>query len=157
MYRIAFVLLGAAALLAAQKYAGPRPPKPDVPYLVHADNLLAAETSEAKEETRKDDTFYIVAGASSPVRTPLASPIFLMQAGQLAPERLQLFKLDPKNGRREILFSRKKKPMARPIMLTVSRLGADNLFRIEVVESLQNGEYSLTPDGSNQVFCFQVY
>jgi hypothetical protein len=26
-----------------------------------------------------------------------------------------------------------------------------------VSESLAPGEYSLTPEGSNQVFCFQVY
>jgi len=28
---------------------------------------------------------------------------------------------------------------------------------VEANEMLENGEYSLTPSGSNQVFCFQVY
>src|SRR6266545_4036702 len=100
--------LMAACLLPAQKYTGPRPAKPDVPYLVHADNLVATEVAEAKEEKRKDDLLYVVAGAASPVKTPLAAPILLMQAEKLQPERLQLFKLDSKGGQREILFSRKK-------------------------------------------------
>ena len=33
----------------------------------------------------------------------------------------------------------------------------DALYRVEVNEVLENGEYSLSPRGSNQVFCFQVY
>ena len=33
----------------------------------------------------------------------------------------------------------------------------DKLYKIEVSDSLEPGEYTLTPEGSNQVFCFQVY
>jgi len=149
--------LMAACLLPAQKYTGPRPAKPDVPYLVHADNLVATEVAEAKEEKRKDDLLYVVAGAASPVKTPLAAPILLMQAEKLQPERLQLFKLDSKGGQREILFSRKKRQTAKPLIITVNRVSSDNLYKIEVNQSLENGEYSLSPDGSNQVFCFAVY
>ena len=29
--------------VAAEKYTGPRPPKADVPYLLHADNLIETE------------------------------------------------------------------------------------------------------------------
>ena len=72
---IGIVLLGG---LAAQKYSGPRPAKPDLPYMVHADNLVETEVSEAKEEKRKDDLAYIVAGASSSAKTPLAAPAFLL-------------------------------------------------------------------------------
>ncbi len=156
-FRAVWLLLAAALAMPAQKYTGPRPSKPDVPYLLHADNLVVTEATQAKEEARKDDILYVVSGAASPAKTPLASPILLMQAEKVQPERLQLFKLESKNGQREILFSRKKKVTARPLIITVTRLSSDNLYKIEVDQSLDNGEYSLTPEGSNQVFCFSVY
>ena len=141
----------------AQKYSGPRPPKADVPYLKHAENLVSTEVAEAKEENRKDDILYVVEGANSTARTPLASPVFLFQSDKMVPDKLQLYKLESKNGRREILFSRKKKQTAVPIRVEVTRLSSDNIYKLEVNESLENGEYSLTPEGSNQVFCFVVY
>ena len=151
-----FLLPALAMVLTAtaQKYAGPRPPKADLPYLKHADNLVPTEAAEAKEEKKKDDILYVVDGANSSAKTPLASPIFLLQAAKLAPERLQLFKLDSKSDRREILFSPKHPPKA--IRVEVTRLGSD-LYRIEVNESLDPGEYSFSPEGSNTVFCFQVF
>ena len=39
----------------AQQYDGPRPPKPDIPYLKHASNLIPTETAEAKEEKKLQD------------------------------------------------------------------------------------------------------
>jgi hypothetical protein len=151
-----FLLLACAVVLtaSAQKYAGPHPPKADLLYLKHADNLVPTEAVEAKEEKKKDDILYVIAGANSSAKTPLASPIFLLQADKLVPARLQLFKLDSKNGRREILFSPKHPPKA--IRVDVTRLATD-LYRIEVNDSLEPGEYSFSPEGSNQVFCFQVY
>src|SRR5271157_3429519 len=155
MLRRTLLLAFAVVLTAtAQKYTGPRPPKADLPYLKHADNLIPTEAAEAKEEKKKDDILYVVDGASSSAKTPLASPIFLLHAAKLAPERLQLFKLDSKSDRREILFSPKHPPKA--IRVEVTRLGSD-LYRIEVNESLDPGEYSFSPEGSNQVFCFQVF
>ncbi len=151
------MLIIAAAPAFAQKYDGPRPAKPDIPYIKHADSLLAPEVTDAMEEHRKDDILYVIAGAASTVKTPLASPIFLFQSDKIVPDKLQLFKLEPKNGRREILFSHKKKQTAMPIRIDVTKLSSDGLYRIEVVSSLDKGEYSLTPDGSNQAFCFQVY
>jgi hypothetical protein len=139
----------------AQKYDGPRPPKPDVPYLKHADNLVATEVAQAKEEKRKDDTTYTIEGANSSAKTPLAEPIFLFQSEKLHPDKLQLFKLDTKNGHREIVFSKKKGPM--PIRVEVTRLSSDNVYKLEVDEQLAAGEYSLSPEGSNQVFCFEVF
>ncbi len=156
--RVIFLLLSAAVLLPAQSpYKGPRPPKPDIPYLLHANDLVSTEVSEAKEENRKDDILYVIPGANSPAKTPLASPILLIQADKVQPERLQLFKLESKGSQREILFSRKKKITAKPLLVEVNRLTPDNLYRIEVDQSLENGEYSLSPDGSNRVFCFAVY
>ncbi len=150
---IGFICLG---VIAAQKYSGPRPPKPDAPYLIHADNLVSTEVAEAKEEKRKDDVAYIVDGAASSVKTPLSGPRLLFQADKLAADKLQLYRFDVKNGHREVFFSKKGKGSARPRRLEVTSLG-DGLFRVDVNESLENGEYGLTPEGSNQVFCFQVY
>jgi len=155
--RLPLTILLLGSTLLAQKYNGPRPPKPDIPYLLHADNLVEPEVGEAKEQNKKDEITYVISGASSSVKTPLASPIFLLQADKLTPEKLQLFKLETKNGQREVQFSRKKKQTAKPHRLSFTRLTSDNLYRIEVDESLENGEYSLTPDGTNQVFCFQVF
>jgi hypothetical protein len=149
------VVLCAAAVLA-QTYSGPRPQKADLPYLVHADDLIATESTQAKQEDRKGETIYTIEGASSAARTPLASPSFLMQQEEVEANKLQLYKLESKGGQREILFAKKKKQLARPIRLHVTKV-EDNLYRIEVDEILDNGEYSLTPEGSNQVFCFEVY
>lgn len=147
------MVLASAAF--AQKYNGLRPPKSDVPYLKHANTLLSTEAGEATEEKgKKEDITYFVAGAASPVKTPLASPIFLFQFDKLVPEKLQLYKLEVRNGRREISFSPKKQPKA--IRMTVTRLSSDGVYKIEVDDSLEPGEYSLTPPESNQVFCFQV-
>lgn len=155
--RFLTLLLTSSAILPAQTYDGPKPPKPDVPYLKQADNLLEPEVTQAREENRKNDLVYVVSGAASTARTPLASPIFIFQSDKLEPEKLQLYKLEVKNGNREILFSRKKKQIAKPIRLEVTPLGSGNLYKLEVDDTLPDGQYSLTPDGSNQVFCFEVF
>jgi hypothetical protein len=151
--RIALLLLFALPALA-QKYDGPRPPKPDLPYLKHASTLVPTEASQAKEQKQKNDTLYVIEGANSSARTPLAAPIFLFQADKIVPEKLGLYKLDVKGGHREILFGSRKSP--KPIVITVTHLDG-NLYRIESDESLEPGEYSLSPEGSNQVFCFAVF
>src|SRR5262245_32089557 len=154
--RLAVGLLVCAGAMMAQKYSGPRPPKPDLPYLAHADSLVETEVNEAKEEKRKEDLAYIIPGAASSARTPLAGPVFVLHADKLQPEKLQLYRFDVKNGHREVFFSHKSKGSARPRRINATRIG-EGLFKIEVEESLENGEYGLTPEGSNQVFCFQVY
>jgi hypothetical protein len=156
--RIRWIALYFAVAFAAsaQKYTGPLPPKSDVPYLKHADNLVATEVLDAKEEKgKKDDITYAIAGASSSARTPLASPILLMQVDKVAVAKLALYKLESRNGRREITFSPKKPPKA--IRVDLTHLNSDKLYRLEVNESLEPGEYALSAEGSNQVFCFQVY
>jgi hypothetical protein len=141
----------------AQKYSGPRPAEADIPYLQHANSLVETEAVEASEENRKDWTVYVIAGAASPARTPMAEPIFLLKSENIAPEKLELYRLELKRGSRQIAFSQKKKKKnPRPLRLSISRL-AEDLYRLEANEPLENGEYSLTPAGSNQVFCFQVY
>jgi len=155
MRRWLTIALSCAVALLAQKYTGPRPPKTDLPYLVHADNLLPTERGEARREDRKNEIVYVIPGANSTARTPLSSPIFVMLAEEIQADHLQLYKLESKGGQREVLLSRKKKLVARPIRLNVTKAG--DLYRIEVDEILENGEYSLTPEGSDQVFCFEVY
>ena len=82
--RVAIATLCVGALMA-QKYSGPRPAKPDIPYLVHADSLVETEAVEAKEEKRKDDLAYIIPGANSSAKTPLAGPVFILQGDKLQP------------------------------------------------------------------------
>jgi hypothetical protein len=155
MRRVAILLLIACAGWA-QKYTGPRPPKADLPYLKHAENLIPTEASEAKEEKgKKEEIVYVIAGAASTAKTPLASPVFLFVIEKMRPESLQLFRLETRNGRRELDVSPKKP--GKPIRVTITRLSSDGLYRLDVSESLEAGEYSLSPNDSNQVFCFQVF
>ena len=156
MLRSLVLVFVAAMVLSGQKYTGPQPEKTDLPYLIHADVLVPTEATEAKEENRKDDIIYVINGATSSAATPLASPAFLIRADQLVADKLEVYKVEAKNGRREILFSHKKKQVARPVRCTASRVG-DDLYKLEVDESLGTGEYSITPNGSNQVFCFRVF
>lgn len=158
MLRTALLLMSLATLLPAQKnYTGPRPPKPDVLYILHASTLVETEVTEAKEEKRKDDTAYAVNGAASPVKTPLAEPIFLIESKSIVADRLQLYKMDVKNGHREVVMSAKRSKNGPRAMHISMRRVADGLYRIEANEFLPNGEYAVTPEGSNTVFCFQVY
>jgi hypothetical protein len=138
----------------AQQYDGPRPPKADIPYLKHASNLIPTEIVEAKEEKKKNDTLYTIRGAESTAKTPLAMPIFILKADKLAPDQLQLFRLESKGDHREILFGSKNPPA---IHMEVTKLSSDGIYKIEVDRELEPGEYSLSPEGSNQVFCFQVF
>jgi len=142
--------------LFGQKYTGPQPEKPDLVYLVHADSLLATETGDAKEENRKDDVVAVVPGVTSPVATPLASPIFLIRADKINADALEIYKLEVKNGHREVVLSHKNKPVAKPVICSVTKVG-DDLYKLEVNQELPNGEYSITPRESNLVFCFRVY
>lgn len=155
--RLARALLFLAAICSGADYEGPRPPKPDVPYLLHAGKLVETEVAEAREEQKKDDTTYLIEGAASPVKTPLAEPVFLMQSDKVAPERVELYKLEVRNGRRAITINQKKRTGGpRAYRLLVTPLG-QRLYRIEASETLENGQYSLSPNDSNRTFCFEVY
>ena len=152
--RLVPLLLAAIFAASAQKYDGPRPPKADLPYLKHASDLVPTDPADAKEEKVKNDTTFSVPGTAATARTPLASPIFIFKSEKIVPEKFGLYKFEIKGGRREITFGPKKQ--AKPIHIELVRLDKD-LYKLEAVESLDPGEYSLSPEGSNQVFCFQVY
>ena len=158
MGRILCLLLVMAAWLAADDiYDGPPPPKADLPYLLHATKLTETEVAKAREETRKNETVYVIPGATSPVRTPLPEPIFILSTQKIAPENLELYELEVKDGNREMSVSTKGHPgTSRVLHLRVTPM-AEHLFRVEASESLENGEYALAPNGENRVFCFEVY
>jgi hypothetical protein len=146
-------LIAFAAAAQAPKYSGPVPGSPDLPFLKHASNLLPAEAVEIKEEKRKDDTVYVIAGESSPSKTPLGLPVFLIKTEKLNPLKLEMYRLQAAEGHREISASGKKS--ADPIHVIVTRV-ADGLFRLEVGDSLDNGEYMLSLDGTSRAFCFAI-
>lgn len=139
-----------------EKYAGPRPPKPDWPYLLHASSLIPTELAQANQQDKKGDTTFVISGATSSARTPLAEPIFMMDADKLSPDHIELWRLETKGGQREITVSHKAKRNGRPLRLMVSRIEG-RLYKLEVAQTLENGEYSLSPSDSNEAFCFTVY
>jgi hypothetical protein len=140
---------------AADSYRGPVPPKKDVPYLLHADNLIETEVINASESSQKKDVTFSVPGATSPARTPLAEPIFLFASDHITPDSLSLYQFDVKNGHREIKIPRSKGGVKS--FHTSLRTLAPGLFRIEAAEYLENGEYALSPEGQNIAFCFTVF
>lgn len=145
--------LAAVSLAAAEKYTGPVPPKPDVPYLLHASNLVETEVAQA-QQGKKSDTF-IISGASSSARTPLAEPIFIINAQQIQPEGIELYRLEVKGGNREVVLGGGRRG-SHALHLAVKPLGG-NLYRVEADEPLEDGEYALSPSGDNRAFCFEIY
>jgi len=156
-FSLLVLVLMSGTAASAQKYTGPRPPKPDVLYLVHADNLVPTEIAEAKQDSKKNEMTFSISGASSPARTPLAEPIFIIESDKISPERLELYRMDVKSGRREVTMTQKRtRGGPRPLRLSVTRI-EKGLYRVEASETLENGQYSISPNDSNHVFCFEVY
>lgn len=156
---LALIAVPPALAQAQKKYTGPRPPKADLPYLLHATRLIETEKSTATETKTKEGTLYTVPGAESPVKTPVPEPIFLFRAEKINPDSLALYRMTPRGGSRTLLIpeqGRRRKDGPKPVFMLVTPL-EPGLFRIEVNEPLEDGEYCLSPDGSNDVFCFSEY
>lgn len=157
---LALVAVSSAWPQSSKKYTGPKPPKPDLPYLMHATNLVPLEVSTASEESRKDDTANIVKGASSPARTPLAEPIFLLWSEKIAPEKFELYRTSvSKAGNREVVFPKnpkKIKDSMKPVRLSITKMDG-SIYKLEATEALDNGSYCLSPSGTQEVYCFDVY
>lgn len=83
-------------------------------------------------------------------------PLLVIDADSMDATKLQLFRLEVKNGHREITFKKKGKGDAMPLNIEVAKVRG-TLFQIRVLDSLDPGEYSLSPDGSNDAFCFEVF
>jgi hypothetical protein len=155
----AMVVLTALPATGQKKYTGPRPPKADAPFLVHANQLLPVETGEARESQGKSETNYTVEGSASPTRTPIPEPVFLFQSDKINPERLSLYRMESRNSQRTLSLPsdpRRRKDNSRPIFILVTPL-ENRLFKVEVNEPLDNGEYCLSPEGTNTVFCFSEF
>jgi hypothetical protein len=153
--RCLLLLCVAALAIQAEDYKGPRPPKADVLYLVHASNLISTEVQTAQQDSKKDTDTYTVPGEASSVKTPLAEPIFLFRSERIKPDDLGLFKFDVKGGKRQLTLSLKRRKGG-DLHLSITKLDKD-LYRVEADDVLPNGQYSVSPSGSNTVFCFEVY
>jgi hypothetical protein len=154
---LCLLLLSVTWVSCDEKYNGPIPPKPDLPYLLQAKKLIDIEIGKAREEHRKDETVYVISGPASSARTPLPEPIFIIDARQLEPQQIQLYRLEVKDGNREASLPGKAgKGSAQPLHLRITPIG-ERLYKIEASEMLEEGEYALTPVGDNRVFCFEVY
>ena len=146
-----------STLFAQDRYKGPKPPKTDIPYLVHAGSLVETDSGEAQENKNKNDTVYTVQGTAARARTPLAEPIFLLAIDKLSAEKFSCYRMEAKGGTRQLILPFKPgKNDPKPLRMNVTRVN-DNLYRLELSETLINGEYTLSPEGSNQVFSFSVY
>jgi hypothetical protein len=150
-------LLLCPAIFAAD-YKGPLPPKPDLPYLLHASTLVPTEAVMASQSAQKKSSTFTIQGANSSAKTPLAEPIFILETRSLDPASLELWRFEVRNGERSVSVTGgvHHKGASGPYHLSVTKIG-DRLYRLEAQEMLENGEYSLSPAGSNQAFCFQIY
>ena len=160
MHRLLFVASLAAICAAADPPTVPDPPKADMVYLLLADNLVPTEALEAQSDfknkgKKNEESTHYVPGEHSSAKTPLTSPIFVFKRGNLSPEAMQVFGFEIKNGRREVTFSKKKSN--KPFTLTIIPTANESVVRMEVDQNLPPGEYAVTPNGSEQVFCFAVY
>jgi hypothetical protein len=145
-----------ASVSLAQDYKGPVPPKADVPYLLHASNLIETEVKDAQQDSKKNESTFWIEGTSSKARTPLAEPIFIIRAANLRPDKFELYKFSVKKDRREVTIKDRPGRGDGPLHVSVTKVGRD-LWKIEASEVLENGEYSLSPQGANKVFAFEVY
>jgi hypothetical protein len=111
---------------------------------------------KASQTNSKEGQVFFVSGVTSPVRTPLAEPIFLFSPDYFRAEQLGLFRFEVRNGRREVVISGKhKRDDAEGVFhLSLRRLEED-LFRIEVSDMLNPGEYALSPEGDTLRFASQ--
>lgn len=162
MLRLGTLLLLCSLTLPAQtdehrnRLGLPNPPKQDVPFLIHGNDLRELDQTKAVEEEIKNQLRFWIPGTVSTVKTPLAAPEFLLDSKDLDPRDLRLYGFEVEKGRRELLYRKKKKIVAEPYFLQLDGIEA-RVVRIRISASLPPGEYGLTPDGSDAVFTFAVF
>ena len=151
-------ILGPVLKAQQKQYSGPWPAKKGVPYLAHGDKLIETEAVQASQSNSKEGMVFSVPGATSPARTPLAEPIFLFATERFRAEQLGLYRFEVKNGARQVALSskRRKADAGKQYHLTIRKLD-DGLYRLEASETLDPGEYALSPEGDNTAFCFTVF
>jgi hypothetical protein len=156
MRRVLTGILLALALNAQTKYNGPRPEKKDVPYLIHASTLVQTEIARPVPKEDGGVTTWSIPGESALAKTPLALPALVIDASAISPAKLQLYQFQLKGAHRELTLQKNGAGETQPVPITISNLSG-TLYRIEVVNEVENGEYGLTLPGSNQFFCFSVF
>jgi hypothetical protein len=156
MRRLLTGIVLAVGLGAQAKYAGPKPDKKDVPYLIHASTLVQTEIARPVPKEDGGMTTWSIPGESSLAKTPLALPAFIIDAAAVSPAKLLLYRFELKGAHRELTLAKNGTGDNQPILITVANLSG-TLYRIEVVNEVENGEYGLTIPGSNQFFCFSVF
>jgi hypothetical protein len=156
MRRVLTGILLAIALGAQTKPAVPKPDKKDVPYLIHAGTLVQTEIARPVPKSDGALTTWSIPGESSLAKTPLALPALVIDAMAISPAKLELYQFELKGAHRELTLAKNWTGETQPILITVSNLSG-TLYRIEVVNEVENGEYGLTVPGSNQFFCFSVF
>jgi len=149
-------ILLALTLTAQTKSSGPKPDKKDVPYLIHASTLVQTEIARPVPTEDGGMTTWSIPGESSLAKTPLALPAFVIDATAISPAKLLLYQFELKGAHRELTLAKNGAGETRPVLITVRNLSG-TLYRIEVVNEVENGEYGLTIPGSNQFFCFSVF
>jgi len=133
-----------------------RLPEQGLPYLLLGDDLIEMETGDAKAQI--DEAIYYAHGANSTARTRSARPVILAQSASLPKlaHKWELYRMEVKNGNRQLLFRVGQKRIAVPIPVIATPLSA-TLYQFTVGQDLAPGEYALSPSGSNQVFLFEIY
>lgn len=143
---------------AQQKSTQPKPPKPDLPYLLEVEKLIP--TDEQIVTRSKDDQTMTIPGTTSSARTPLPEPIFLFLPGKIEATQFELFHFQVTDGHRQWTKGSEERPdndaPEDAIRLTLRPLGG-GVVRIEAAEMLDPGEYALIPRGQNTAFCFTVF
>ncbi len=153
---IALAFLIAGCLAAADKYSGPVPPKPDIPYLLHASSLVETEVANAQQGKKTDQ--YTISGASSPARTPLAEPIFIIDARSDPARHLRAVPVGRQRRQSRSLVEQQSPARRQSLRcISPSSLWAAISIRVEVDEALENGEYALSPANDNRAYCFEIY
>lgn len=156
---LAALLLLAGIVLGQEKASGPKPPKPDLPYLLKAGKLIPTEPQTVTRSGSKNDETISVVGATSTARTPLPEPIFLFSPGEINAGDFELIRFQAANGHRQWKkgqqTSTDEEP-EQPLRLTLRPVG-ERTVRIEAAVMLNPGEYALIPRGKNTAFCFTVF
>lgn len=148
--------LAGMTLMGDEPYNGPLPPKKDIPYIKHADHLVETESVNAAESKAKGGAVFSVPGATSNARTPLPEPIFLFVQDKIRADQLELYHFTVQDGKREVLAKHKGDDDDKVYHLSLRQLQG-NLYRLDAAESLDPGEYCLSPVGMNVAFCFTVF
>ncbi|HEX4807981.1 MAG TPA: hypothetical protein VH325_03580 [Bryobacteraceae bacterium] len=148
--------LAGITLMGDDQENGPRPPKKDIPFIKHADHLVETESQNAAQSKSKGGLVFSVPGATSTARTPLPEPIFLFVQDKIRADQLQLFHFTVQNGMRQVLAKQKDDDDDKVYHISLRQLQGD-LYRLDASESLDPGEYCLSPVGLNLAFCFTVF